>query len=197
MQETWVWFLVREDLLEKEMATHSIIIVRKKNIGAWWATAHGLIKRVKHKLATKWTTAIPPKAEVLNLWRQHEKKFYLKPHSLFIVLFRKSQNVCLVLLISFAGEGGGGQKSLVSASKSFPRMVIYFHCMSSWKHSVLAFMTAWFKVMDIICVFWKYVYSFGLLGFSLSSHIRGITTLTSRKNYLKNTNPSVFDLGLG
>ena len=60
------------------------------DIGAWWATAHGLMKRVKHKLATKWTTAVPSKAEVLNFWRQHEKKFCLKPQSsLFIVCYLK------------------------------------------------------------------------------------------------------------
>ena len=50
MQETWVQTLGWEDLLEKEMATHSSIlfIVYGRILidrGAWWATVHGFAKR--------------------------------------------------------------------------------------------------------------------------------------------------------
>ena len=40
VQETWVRFMGQEDALEKEMATHSSILARKKSMdrGAWWAT---------------------------------------------------------------------------------------------------------------------------------------------------------------
>ena len=45
-QETWVPSLGREDRLEKEMATHSSILVWRipMNRGAWQATAHGVAK---------------------------------------------------------------------------------------------------------------------------------------------------------
>ena len=54
IQETWVWFLGREDPLEKEMATHSSIL-------AWrilWIEEPGMLQsmgvtRVRHNLATK------------------------------------------------------------------------------------------------------------------------------------------------
>ena len=46
MQETWVRSLGREDPLEKEMATHSSILVWKIPAvrRAWWATVHGVAK---------------------------------------------------------------------------------------------------------------------------------------------------------
>ena len=41
MQETWVPFMGQEDLLEKEMATHSSILAGEPmDRGAWRATAH-------------------------------------------------------------------------------------------------------------------------------------------------------------
>ena len=54
MQETRVWFLGREDPLEKEMAIHSSILAWKNPMdrGAWWATVHG-VTRVRHDLVTK------------------------------------------------------------------------------------------------------------------------------------------------
>ena len=46
MQETQVLSLGWEDLLQKEMATHSRILAWKNPVdrGAWWATVHGVIK---------------------------------------------------------------------------------------------------------------------------------------------------------
>ena len=46
VQETWVWFLGREDPLEKEMATYFSILAWGIPIdrGAWWATVHGVAK---------------------------------------------------------------------------------------------------------------------------------------------------------
>ena len=46
MQETWVWSLYWEDLLEKEVATHSSILSWEIPWaeGAWWATVHGVPK---------------------------------------------------------------------------------------------------------------------------------------------------------
>ena len=54
MQETWVRFLGPEDLLEKEMATHSSILAWRipMDRGAWQATVQG-VARVGHDLATK------------------------------------------------------------------------------------------------------------------------------------------------
>ena len=53
MEETWVWSLGWEDLLEKEIATHSSIL-------AWkipWTEVSGrpksMEKRVRHNLVTK------------------------------------------------------------------------------------------------------------------------------------------------
>ena len=43
MRETWVQSLAGEDLLEKEMATHSSILAWKMG-GALWATVHGVAK---------------------------------------------------------------------------------------------------------------------------------------------------------
>ena len=45
-QETWIQSLGREDSLEKEMATHSIITAGEVPLdrGAWGATAHGVTK---------------------------------------------------------------------------------------------------------------------------------------------------------
>ena len=46
MQETQVQSLGQEDLLEKEMATHSSILVWKNPMdrGSWQATVHGVAK---------------------------------------------------------------------------------------------------------------------------------------------------------
>ena len=45
MQETLVQFLGQEDLLEKEMATHSSILAGDSmDRGAWWDTVHGVAK---------------------------------------------------------------------------------------------------------------------------------------------------------
>ena len=46
MQETWVRYLDQEDPLEKEMATHSSILVWKILPAGrvWWATVHGVTK---------------------------------------------------------------------------------------------------------------------------------------------------------
>ena len=43
MQETWVQFLVREDAMEKEMATHFqySCLENPTDRGAWHATVHG------------------------------------------------------------------------------------------------------------------------------------------------------------
>ena len=57
MQETQVQSLSQEDLLEKEMATHSSM-----DRGAWQVTAHG-VARVRHNLVTK----PPPFSPVLGL----------------------------------------------------------------------------------------------------------------------------------
>ena len=55
MQETWVPSLGREDTLEKGMATHSSILASRipMDIGAWWATVHG----VAEMDTTEWPTA--------------------------------------------------------------------------------------------------------------------------------------------
>ena len=48
MQEMRVRSLGQEDLLEKEMVTHSSILKclrNPMNRGAWWATVHGIEKR--------------------------------------------------------------------------------------------------------------------------------------------------------
>ena len=46
MRETWVQSLGLEDLLEKEMATHSSILAWRDSMdrGAWWATVRGVAK---------------------------------------------------------------------------------------------------------------------------------------------------------
>ena len=47
MQETWVRSLGQEDLLEKEMATHSSILAWKINgQEAWWATVRRVAKEI-------------------------------------------------------------------------------------------------------------------------------------------------------
>ena len=43
-QETQVRPLSWEDPLEKEMATHSSILVHSMDRGAWWATVHEVAK---------------------------------------------------------------------------------------------------------------------------------------------------------
>ena len=43
MKDIWVRFLVLEDLLEKEMATHSNILATITPwTGTWWATVYGV-----------------------------------------------------------------------------------------------------------------------------------------------------------
>ena len=46
MWETWVWFLIWEDPLEKGKATHSSILAWRIPIdrGVLWATVHGVAK---------------------------------------------------------------------------------------------------------------------------------------------------------
>ena len=52
MQETWVQFLGQEDLLEKGMATHFIILTsvlcleNSMDREAWQATVHGVLKQL-------------------------------------------------------------------------------------------------------------------------------------------------------
>ena len=59
VQETHVWSLGQEDPLQKELANHSSILTwRIPDIGAWWATVHG-IARVGHDLAIKTQTTTP------------------------------------------------------------------------------------------------------------------------------------------
>ena len=57
--ETRVQSLGWEDLLEKEMATHSSISAWKNPMdrGAWQATVHG-VARVGHNLATKPSSSV-------------------------------------------------------------------------------------------------------------------------------------------
>ena len=52
MQETRFQSLGQEDLLEKEMATHSSILVWKNPMdgGAWWATVPGVAKRKTRRI---------------------------------------------------------------------------------------------------------------------------------------------------
>ena len=46
MCETWIQSLGQEDLLEKEMETHSSILGMENLMdrGAWWAAVHGVAK---------------------------------------------------------------------------------------------------------------------------------------------------------
>ena len=47
MQETWVWPLGQEDILEKEMATHSSILaweIPQTERGSWQATVYVVAK---------------------------------------------------------------------------------------------------------------------------------------------------------
>ena len=46
MHETWIQSLGWEDPLEKKLATHTSFITlgNPMNRGAWWATAHGVIR---------------------------------------------------------------------------------------------------------------------------------------------------------
>ena len=72
MWETWVQSLAREDLLEKEMATHSSIL-------AWripWTEEPGELQsmgsqRVRYDLATK----PPPPRRVLMGWENVDKSW--------------------------------------------------------------------------------------------------------------------------
>ena len=46
-QETWVWSLGLENILEEEMVTHSSILTWEIiDRGAWWATVHGIAKEL-------------------------------------------------------------------------------------------------------------------------------------------------------
>ena len=67
-QETQVWFLGREDPLEREMATHSSILAWRIPVdrGAWRATVHG-VARVRHN----WVTKPPPPWLIrADLWQK-------------------------------------------------------------------------------------------------------------------------------
>ena len=46
MQEMQVQSLSWEDPLEKEMATHSSILVNPIDRGAWWTIGHGITKEL-------------------------------------------------------------------------------------------------------------------------------------------------------
>ena len=62
MWQPWVQSLGQEDVLEKEMAAHSSIFAWEIpwTEGAWWATVHGIAKRVRHNLATKQQDSCSP-----------------------------------------------------------------------------------------------------------------------------------------
>ena len=53
MQETWVWSLVQEDPLEKEMATHSIILAWRS---PWTKQPGGLQSMGLHRVRHDWVT---------------------------------------------------------------------------------------------------------------------------------------------
>ena len=72
MQETWVWSLGWEDLLEEEMATHSSCLEYPMDRGAWCATVHGVAKESD---TTDWLNN--NKSEVIHL-----DKIFLSKHSL-------------------------------------------------------------------------------------------------------------------
>ena len=62
MQETRVWFLCQEDALEKEMATHSNILVWQI---PWTEELGGLLSNESQSDMTKHTTYVNP--NLLNL----------------------------------------------------------------------------------------------------------------------------------
>ena len=76
MQEAWVRFLGWENMLEKEMATHSCL-ENPMDRGAWQATAHG-VARVGHDLVTK--SPLPLRSRILvrgeRFIRSEEKPEY-------------------------------------------------------------------------------------------------------------------------
>ena len=87
-QETQVQFLVWEDPLEKEMATHSSILVWQNPIldrGTRRATVHG-VARVRHDLATK-----PPPASSVPLCKAEG----IKADSLLLYVLREMR--CIVV----------------------------------------------------------------------------------------------------
>ena len=62
MQETQVWSLGQEDLLEEEMATHSnSCLGNPMGRGAWWATVHGVTR------SQTW----------MNVWNTHPHVYFL------------------------------------------------------------------------------------------------------------------------
>ena len=56
--ETQVWSLVWEDLLEKRMATYSIILENSMDRGAWWATVPGVEKSQMTEQITVWLSIL-------------------------------------------------------------------------------------------------------------------------------------------
>ena len=68
MQETWIQSLGWEDRLEKEVATHSSILVWKNptDRGAWWATVHGVTES-RTQLSTARRDAQGPMAKIILL----------------------------------------------------------------------------------------------------------------------------------
>ena len=79
MRETRVHSLGREDLLEKEMATHSSILAWKNPTdgGAWWATVHGVAKSRTRLSGFTFTFSINYYHHTLNSKHFH----YLKRNS--------------------------------------------------------------------------------------------------------------------
>ena len=74
MQETWVWFLGQEDLLEKEMATHSSIL-------AWEIPWIEELSRLQ-SMESQTTEQLSTHARSYCFWTldkmSNEKKFTLK-----------------------------------------------------------------------------------------------------------------------
>lgn len=87
------------------------------------------------------------KAEVLNFWRQREKNLCLKPQSsLFIVCYLKGVKMFALFCLFLWGQRGRRSEKFVFCFRELSqRVAIHFHRTSSWKPTVLAFMTAWIQ----------------------------------------------------
>ena len=77
MQETRIQFLVQEDPLEKEIATHYSCLGNPMERGGWWAT-HGL-QRVEHDLASKPLLPLTLDTSTLTLACQVQRDFQWHP----------------------------------------------------------------------------------------------------------------------
>ena len=152
----WIQSLGWEDLLKKEMATHSTILAWKNPMdrGAWWGYIHGSCKRVQHNLTIKqqqeWYNTYAKKKKKREREYQILKTHIFQPHKGWIL-----QNWFFIFWLSMIEMLMGGKKKYIYIY-TYMYICIYkrlltFYSWQQFSHEVtLLFSTTDFEHVQLV-----------------------------------------------